>query len=56
LDIALFCNHKNMELVYDWSWVVKPSFMLEKNTQLPVYKWLKSVFFRWTCLEHIKVG
>ena len=19
LDIALFCNHKNMELVYDWS-------------------------------------
>jgi len=40
LDIALFCNHKNMELVCDWSRVAKPraSFMLEKNAQLPVYK------------------
>ena len=24
LDIALFCNHKNMELVYDESRVAKP--------------------------------
>jgi len=47
LDIALFCNHKNMELVCDGSRVAKPraSFMLEKNTQLLVYKWLKSLCF-----------
>ena len=33
LDIALFCNRKNMELVFDGSWVAKPraSFVLEKN-------------------------
>jgi hypothetical protein len=33
LDIALFCNHKNIELVCDESWVAKPraSFVLEKN-------------------------
>jgi len=33
LDIALFCNRKNMELVFDGSRVAKPraSFMLEKN-------------------------
>jgi hypothetical protein len=33
LDIALFCNHTNMELVYDGSRVAKPraSFVLEKN-------------------------
>jgi hypothetical protein len=33
LDIALFCNHKNMELVCDESRVAKPraSFVLEKN-------------------------
>jgi len=36
-----------MELVYDESRVVKPraSFVLEKNTQLLVYKWLKSLRF-----------
>ena len=47
LDVALFCNHKNMELVCDESRVAKPraSFMLEKNTQLLVYKWLKSLCF-----------
>jgi hypothetical protein len=47
LDIALFCNSKNMELVFDGSRVAKPraSFMLEKNTQLLVYKWLKSLCF-----------
>jgi hypothetical protein len=47
LDVALFCNRKNIELVYDGSRVVKPraSFVLEKNTQLLVYKWLKSLRF-----------
>ena len=36
LDVALFCNHKNMELIYDGSRVVKPraSFVLDKNTGL----------------------
>jgi len=34
LDIALFCNRKNTELVCDESRVAKPrvSFVLEKNT------------------------
>jgi hypothetical protein len=47
LDIALFCNRKNMELVCDRSRVAKPraSFVLEKNTHLLVYKWLKSLCF-----------
>jgi hypothetical protein len=47
LDLTLFCNCKNMELVCDRSWVAKPiaSFMLEKNTQLLVSKWLKSLCF-----------
>jgi len=47
LDVALFCNRKNMELVYDGSRVAKPraSFVLEKNAQLLVYKWLKSLRF-----------
>jgi hypothetical protein len=47
LDIALFCNRKNMELVCDESRVAKPraSFVLEKNAQLLVYKWLKSLHF-----------
>jgi hypothetical protein len=36
LDVALFCNRKNMELVCDESRVAKPraSFVLEKNAQL----------------------
>jgi hypothetical protein len=40
IDITLFCNRKNMELVFDGSQVVKPraSFVLEKNTQLLVYQ------------------
>jgi hypothetical protein len=40
LDIALFCNHTNMELVCDGSRVTKPraSFVLEKKAQLLVYK------------------
>jgi hypothetical protein len=47
LDVALFCNRKNMELVCDASRVLKPraSFVLEKNAQLLVYKWLKSLRF-----------
>jgi hypothetical protein len=47
LDIALFCNHKNMELVCDESRVAKPraSFVLEKNAQLLIYKWLKRLCF-----------
>jgi hypothetical protein len=47
LDIALLCNRQNMELVCDESRVIKPraSFMLEENTQLLVYKWLKSLHF-----------
>jgi hypothetical protein len=47
LDVALFCNRQNMELVCDESRVAKPraSFVLEKNAQLLVYKWLKSLRF-----------
>jgi hypothetical protein len=47
LDVALFCNRKNIELVYDGSRVAKPrgSFVLEKNAQLLVYKWLESLRF-----------
>jgi hypothetical protein len=47
LDIALYYNHKNMELVYNESRVAKPraSFVLEKNAQLLVYKWLQSLRF-----------
>jgi hypothetical protein len=47
LNIALLCNHKNMELVCDGSRVAKPrtSFVLKKNARLLVYKWLKSLRF-----------
>jgi len=47
LDVVMFCNRKNMELVCDGSQVVKlkASFVLEKNAQLLVYKWLKSLRF-----------
>ena len=47
LDLVLFYNRKNMELVCDGLWVAKlrASFVLEKNTQLLVYKWLKSLHF-----------
>jgi len=33
MNIPLFCHHKNMELVYDGSWVAKleASFVLDKN-------------------------
>jgi hypothetical protein len=47
LDITLYYNRNNMKLVYDESQVAKPraGFVLEKNTQLLVYKWLKSLRF-----------
>jgi hypothetical protein len=47
LDVALFCNRKNIELVCDESQVTKPraNFVLKKNAQLLVYKWLKSLHF-----------
>jgi len=47
LDIALFCNRTNMESVCDGSRAAKPraSFVLEKNAQLLLYKWLKSLRF-----------
>ena len=47
LDVTLFYNCINMELVWDGSWVAKlrVSFMLKKNAQLLVYKWLKSLCF-----------
>jgi hypothetical protein len=40
LDVALFCNRKNTELVCDVSRVAKPraSFVLKKYAQLVVYK------------------
>jgi len=45
--ITLFHNHKNMELVFDGLRVAKPraSFVLERNAQLLVYQWLKSLCF-----------
>jgi hypothetical protein len=47
MDTSLFCNCKNMELVFDGSRVAKPraSFVLEKNAQQLVYQWLKSLRF-----------
>jgi len=47
LDVVLFYIRKNMELVCDGSRVAKQraSFVLEKNAQLLVYKWLKSLRF-----------
>jgi hypothetical protein len=47
MDITLFYNRKNMELVFDGSRVAKPraSFVLEKNAQQLVYQWLKSLCF-----------
>jgi hypothetical protein len=47
MNIPLFFHYKNMELVYNWSMVVKPkaSFVLDKNAQLLVYQWLKSLIF-----------
>ena len=46
-DITLFCHRKNTKLVNVVSQVTKPkaSFTLDKNTQLLVYQWLKSLCF-----------
>jgi hypothetical protein len=40
MDIMLFYHRKNMDLVYDRSWVTKPkaSFTLDKNAQLLIYQ------------------
>jgi len=47
MDIMLFYHRKNMDLVYDRSRVTKPkaSFTLDKNAQLLIYQWLKSLRF-----------
>jgi hypothetical protein len=47
MDITLFYNRKNMELVFEGSRVTKPraSFVLEKHAQLLVYQWLTSLHF-----------
>jgi hypothetical protein len=47
MDKAYFCHRKNMKLVYVGSLVAKPktSFVLDKNAQLLVYQWLKSLCF-----------
>ena len=46
-NIPLFCHCKNMKLIYDGSLVAKPksNFALDKNAQLLVYQWLKSLYF-----------
>jgi len=57
MDIVLFCHRKNMELVYTGSQVAKPkaTFSLECIiTGVSMAE--ESVFSRWTCLKHIKVG
>jgi hypothetical protein len=47
MDITLFCNRKNMDMVFDGSRIAKlrASFVLEKNAQQLVYQWLKSLHF-----------
>jgi hypothetical protein len=47
MDITLFCHRKNMKLVYAGTRVTKPkeSFALDKNAQLLMYQWLKSLRF-----------
>ena len=47
MDIVLFCHRKNIELVFVGLWVAKSkeSFVLDKNAQLLVYQWLKSLRF-----------
>jgi hypothetical protein len=46
LDLALFCNRKNMELVCDESQVAKPraSFVLEKNVSSCSFDGLRRKF------------
>jgi hypothetical protein len=45
--ITLFYHRKSIEVVYVGSRVAKPkaSFVLDKNNQLLVYQWLKSLCF-----------
>jgi hypothetical protein len=47
MNISFFCHCKNIKLVYDGLGVVKlkASFILDMNTQLLVYQWLKSLCF-----------
>jgi hypothetical protein len=45
MNISLFCHHKNIELVYDGSQVRKSKVAIDKNAQLLVYQWLKSLCF-----------
>jgi hypothetical protein len=47
IDISFFCHYKNIKLVYDGSQVTKPkaNLALDKNAQLLVYQYLKSLCF-----------
>ena len=47
MDIYLFCHYKNIEFIYDRSRVtkLKANFVLNNNTRLFIYKWLKSLCF-----------
>ena len=47
MDVTFVFHHKNIGLVFDESRVAKPkaSFALEKNAQLLVYQWLKTLRF-----------
>ena len=52
MSVSLFCHHKDMKLVYDGSWVIKPesSFTLDKNAiylstnDLSIYVFLMNMF------------
>jgi len=47
MGITMFFHRKNMELIFDGSRVADPkaSFALEKNAQLLVYQYFKSLYF-----------
>jgi hypothetical protein len=47
MNTFMFCFHKNIEFIYDGSWFakLKVSFTLNKNAQLFVYQWHKSLGF-----------
>ena len=47
MDIPLFCHYQNIKFIYDGSQVTKPkaNFVINKNAQLFIYKWLKSLCF-----------
>lgn len=46
-DLALHCDHGNMDLINDGFHVanLKASFVVDKDAQLLVYEWLKSLWF-----------